>query len=344
MRSASTMSSTSPSLFPVRFPSSRALRWFVVAVAIAFAFLAGAGPAMAQSEPTLNDIYTAAKAGRIEEAQKLVTHVLVLHPQSAKAHYVQAELFARQNKLSDARTSLATAEKLAPGLSFARPEAVQALRDQLATGNRSPAATTAPPAHAATLGGVGPAPDSGQSSWMLQVGLAIAVIAGGYFIFRRKAPVAAPTAMDNGPAAYPAGYAPGSMPAQNNGLNGPQTFGAAASPGYAPGYQQPYSPAYPQQQPQQPQSPGFGRQIAGGVATGLAVGAGVMAAQALARNLSERNEGGNPRATEGSGGQAQAPLSNVNTDMGGQDFGIADGGSWDDGGASDGGGGGDWDT
>jgi hypothetical protein len=35
----------------------------------------------------------------------------------------------------------------------------------------------------------------------------------------------------------------------------------------------------------------------------------------------------------------------ANPDMGGQDFGLRDGGSWDDGSASsDGGGGGDWDN
>ncbi|MDR3409677.1 MAG: hypothetical protein P4L87_01835 [Formivibrio sp.] len=43
----------------------------------------------------------------------------------------QHELYARQGKLAQARESLTTAEKSAPGLRFAKPETVQALRSQL---------------------------------------------------------------------------------------------------------------------------------------------------------------------------------------------------------------------
>ena len=84
------------------------------------------------SEPTLKQVYEAAQAGRLEQAQAMMQQVLVAHPNSAKAHFVQAELSARQGQLGRARDSLATAEKLAPGLPFAKQEAVQALRSQLA--------------------------------------------------------------------------------------------------------------------------------------------------------------------------------------------------------------------
>jgi hypothetical protein len=82
----------------------------------------------------------------------------------------------------------------------------------------------------------------------------------------------------------------------------------------------------------------------GGVATGLAVGAGVMAAEAIGRNLMGGHENA-PRAADSLDNQA---FSNpqVNTDMGGQNFGINDTSSWDDAGSSDlgGGGGSDWDN
>jgi hypothetical protein len=42
----------------------------------------------------------------------------------AKAHFVQAELYSRQGKLDFARQALASAEQSAPGLPFAKPEAV----------------------------------------------------------------------------------------------------------------------------------------------------------------------------------------------------------------------------
>mgnify|MGYP003868170939 CR=1 FL=1 len=54
----------------------------------------------------------------------MIQQVLIGHPNSAKAHYVQAEIAARQGQLPRAREALATAEKLAPGLPFAKAESV----------------------------------------------------------------------------------------------------------------------------------------------------------------------------------------------------------------------------
>jgi hypothetical protein len=75
----------------------------------------------------------------------------------------------------------------------------------------------------------------------------------------------------------------------------------------------------------------------------LAVGAGVMAAEAIGRNLM----GGHDNAPRAADNFSNQDLQNtpVNTDMGGQNFGINDTSSWDDGGSVDmGGGGGDWDN
>src|SRR5450759_5407336 len=92
-------------------------KWLLVAA------LLNVGLAMAQAEPTINQVYQAAQAGRLEQAQVMMQQVLVAHPGSAKAHFVQAELWARQGKLGQARDALASAEKLAPSLPFAKPEA-----------------------------------------------------------------------------------------------------------------------------------------------------------------------------------------------------------------------------
>ena len=86
--------------------------------------LLAADMAIAQSEPTLAQVYATAQAGNLEQAQVMMQQVLVAHPGSARAHFVQAELSARQGKLGRAREALASAEKLSPGLSFAKPEAV----------------------------------------------------------------------------------------------------------------------------------------------------------------------------------------------------------------------------
>src|SRR5205814_2000772 len=90
----------------------------------------GASAQKTDSEPSLAQIYQAANNGEMQKAQGMIDQVLKAHPSSAKAHYVKAELAARDNNASLAREELSTAEKLAPGLPFAKPESVQALRNQ----------------------------------------------------------------------------------------------------------------------------------------------------------------------------------------------------------------------
>lgn len=300
-------------------------KWLTIAAMLGF------GLAMAQSEPTLTQVYAEAQAGRLEQAQVMMQQVLVAHPGSAKAHFVQAELAARQGKTGQARESLATAEKLAPGLPFAKPESVQALRAQLSakssaganhlTPNR--AAAAAAPAYSA------PAAPASSFPWGLVLALGGGAIAIAIFMSRKK------TAAAQMPQAAYANA--GAM--QGSGLAGPQGFGTGNAMGggtMAPGYGQ---PGYGQQ----PAGMGLGGKVMGGLATGLAVGAGVMAAQAIGKSLmgNDAAPAHQPDSLASSGHESLAG----NTDMGGQNFGVNDAGSWDDGGAlasSDMGG--DWDS
>ena len=292
--------------------SQKIVRWMLALL------LLGAGLAMAQQEPSINAIYAAAQAGKMSEAQTMVQQVLVAHPNSAKAHFVQSELFARQGNIPRARESLATAERIAPGLPFAKPEAVAALRSQLNppsnAGNQRPTAMVSQPA-----------PQS--NTWIVPLLLAGGVIVIAYFVFRPKRP--------------------NTVVIDGNGLQGPQAFGgngfngggAVMQPTYGPS---PYGPGgYAQPGYGQAPGSGLGGRIMGGVATGLAVGAGVVAAEAIGRNLMGDHE----RSGHLEGGYSDAnyePI-NPNPNMGGQDFGISDTSSWDDG-SSAGGGGSDWDN
>ena len=286
-------------------------RWLLVSALLGF------GLAMAQSEPTLGQIYEAAQSGRMEQAQTMMQQVLVAHPASGKAHFVQAELFARQGKLGLARESLATAEKLAPGLPSIKPEALQSLRTQLAA-----RPTPAPANNAAQHRPNAVAQDSASASsfpWGLALALGGGAIGLAIFLTRRKpAPV-----YEQPPQTYPNQGA--------SGLNGPQGFGAANSVGGAP-MQQPYG---------QPAGSGLGGKIMGGVATGLAVGAGMMAAQAIGRTLTGNHDQGGRAADAPAGNDFQS--ANSNPDMGGANFGVNDATSWDDAGGGDAGGG-DWDN
>jgi hypothetical protein len=288
-----------------------ALRWFTVALLLSW------GLAIAQGEPSLNEVYATAQAGKLDKAQVMMQQVLIAHSSSAKAHFVQSELYARQGNVAKARDALTTAEKLAPGLPFAKPEAVAALQARLSSPPPANSAATSPSFTAAKA----QTPQS-SNSWLLPAALAAAVVAAGYFFFRKTSPV------QNF-----------NQPGIGSGLAGPQTFGSAVSPGAA--VQQPYGmPAYGTQPYGQPASSGLGGKIMGGVATGLAVGAGVMAAEAIGRSLT----GGHGSNTNNEYSSLASPQNAPdNFAMGGNDFGVIDASSWDDAASVDSGGG-DWDS
>ena len=301
--------------FVNRTPS---LVWRSLGSACALAMLLVWGAAVAQTEPTMDEVYGAAKSGQLDKAQTMIQQVLIGHPNSAKAHYVQAEIAARQGQLPRAREALANAERLAPGLPFAKAESVQALRTQLGGGaSAAPAAATAAPLDET-------APAAKSLPWGLILLFGGAGIALLIFLVNR--------ASRPRPSVF--GTA---MPAANTGLNGPQTFGGQAPAPYGPqggmpyGQQQYGQPHGPQngQQYAPNQGPGMGGRIMGGVATGLAVGAGFMAAEAIGRNLMGGEEG---KEANAAAPESQYAPPDANADMGGQDFGIQDSGSWDSGG------------
>lgn len=250
--------------------------------------LLSAAPMLAPAaEPTLHQVYQAAESGRLHEADNMMAQVLRDHPNSAKAHFVEAELLTKEGRLGEARTELATAERLGPDLGFAKPEALSSLRAKLAE--------THSPFSAGGAGG-----SSGSSfpwSWLLIGGCLIAfiVVAARWMQARAAAPqVYAPAGGYGSAAAY-----------------GPQ----AAAPGYGG--------------PMPAQSGGLGSSMLGGLATGVAVGAGVVAGEALMHRVLD---GGERNATPHTAFEPTPnDIPDARYDMGGNDFGVSDGGSWDDG-------------
>ena len=91
-----------------------------------------ASPSFAQAaDPTTHQVYEAIESGHLDQAQQMITQVLASHPNSAKAHYAQAELFAKQGKIALARAELGSAERLNPGLTEFSSHSVQELKSQL---------------------------------------------------------------------------------------------------------------------------------------------------------------------------------------------------------------------
>ena len=292
---------------------------FLLILSLAAITALGALPAAAAPEPSMHEIYQAAEGGRTIEAQIMMDQVLKEHPNSAKAHYVQAELLAKQGMVSKADTELRTAERLQPGLAFAKPEAVEKLRAVIAAPRTSlqstPSSRSVQPATVKLR-----TPESGPP-WALLLGgaaLVAFIVFATRFMRQRNAAAMAPAGAFAGYGASPGMQPQGFGRAPTSPMAGP-TYGTAPAYGAAP------APAA---------GGGIGAGIMGGLATGAAVGAGIVAGQALMHHFTDGDRGGNtatpqPLASNGSPEPAN--------DMGGNDFGIADTASWDDGGSSAGG-------
>ena len=193
------------------------------ALTMAVSFSAPLWAADAPADPTVHQIYEAAQAGHFDQAQQMMDQVLRDHPKSSKAHYVQAELFAKQGKTSQARAELAQAEQIDPGLTHENPRSVQELKSQLGVAPRGTENS-----HVIGMNG-GAAP---HVPWGTVLVLA-AVVAILWMVFRRRrpAPYAGAPAMGGAP-----GYGgPGGYPAPGYGAPGYGAPGGGMGSGIAGG-------------------------------------------------------------------------------------------------------------
>ncbi len=178
---------------------------------------------LAFAEATLPEVYQAAKAGQMAKADAMMKEVLQNHPNSAKAHYVAAELYLKEGKLEAARSHFLKAENLAPGLPFAQAESVQKLQMQLASGAGTP------------IAGSAASPSSIFSNPIFWGLIAILVVGIIIVMKRRKAQAVqvynAPSAGYPGTPGGPAGYpgAPGGPGAPAGGMMGGGLMGSLAT-------------------------------------------------------------------------------------------------------------------
>jgi len=154
--------------------ASTALAALTLAVSLSSPVLADGA-----ADPTVHDIYEAAKSGHLDQAQTMMDQVLRDHPSSGKAHYVQAELFAREGKTQQARSELSRAEELDPGLPHENPRSVQELKSEL---GMTPRNTQAP-----HVIGMTTAPAPSHFPWGMAL-IFVAAIAILWMVFRRRSP------------------------------------------------------------------------------------------------------------------------------------------------------------
>jgi hypothetical protein len=172
----------------------------------------------AASDPSLHEVYQAVQAGKLKEAQVMMDQVLRDHPNSAKAHFVEAEIQAKQGSLQNARTELAAAERLAPGLPFAKPAAIEEIK-ALTSKPQSSTLQAAPVSY--------PTP---SFPWGLVLGgLALLGLLIYFIRSRQQAAMPYSSASATGSSIYP-------QPAGINGGFGNQVpMAAAAAPGIGSG-------------------------------------------------------------------------------------------------------------
>lgn len=267
--------------------------------------------------PSANDVQAAVKSGDYPRAETMMQEVVAAKPQSAKAHYLYAEILAHDAKFTEAAAQARRARELDPALSFTTdPEKFKSFERLLEREQAGPAVTpqaTVPATHVNTAPAIPQqAASSGIPGWVWVGGFAILA----FLIFR----AVSRRAMANNMAT--AGYATqGGGYGMNPGMQ---------QPGYGPGY----GPA-----------PGAG---GGLLRTGLAAAGGVAGGMLLERmlegNRHDENQGNNYGAQGGSfdngSGQAASELENRPVDFGsgGNDWGGDAGGGSSGGGSDDGGG------
>ena len=219
---------------------------------IALLFSVGAMTASAAEDPTMQQVYDTAKAGNLDQAQAMMQKVLQDHPESGKAHFVEAELLAKQGRYASAEAELNNADRLAPGLPFAKPEAVENLRRIISGAKQHPMKQSAT--------GYVPQPASSGSPFgmILVVVLLIAIIVFAVKFMANRNPQ--PVYMQNGAMPGTPGYS--GMPGQPyGGMPGPMMGGGG----------------------------GIGSGIVGGLVTGAALGAGMVAGEELMHHFTDGN-------------------------------------------------------
>lgn len=258
--------------------------------------------------PSAQDVETAVQQGHYTQAETMMGEVVAAKPDSAKAHYVYAEMLAHNGNFTKATAEAARARQLDPTVKFTTPEKFQAF-EQLLQREQAPQTRARPAPSAFQPAQVQAAPsNSGIPSWVWMAGLAVVA----FFLWRgfSRSRAVAPGAV-GGSSAMTAG----------TGAAGPYNAGPAAGTA----------------------SPGIAQTAGSGMlGTGMAVAGGVAGGMLLGEMLHHRQGAGSSPLDRVMPTGLDAPETNVAAnELENRPVDFGNGGDWDAGGSADVGGGSD---
>ncbi len=272
-----------------RFTRSCSMRMLLLPLALTAACMA---PGMAYAaDASIDQVYATARGGNVPGELTMMDQVLKDHPNSAKAHYMEAELLQRSHRAADARAELTKAEQIDPSGHFANAHSQAELRAALGEGG--------------AVGAVAPAGAVADQGGHISFGtiLLIGLVIFGLLAFlrRRSANQYAPPMAQGG---YSSGYGPSGY-----GPQGPMPMG-----GYGPGMG----------------GGMMGGGLMGGLASGLGMGAGLAVGEEVVGHMFGDHERGGFGGAGAGGGWDQGGDPNADmggSDFGISDSGSWDSGS-----------------
>jgi hypothetical protein len=187
------------------------------------------------NDPSVSQVYDAARAGHLDQAHQMITQVLANHPRSARAHYVAAEIDADMKNYGEAREELRIAEQIDPGLPNVNPQSVAALRREIG------ATAAGQPGLSRQM--IVPAQQAPKPFPWSTVLIIAAVVFVAWLLFRRRQGPAAynpypgtmPNTMGPGGVMPPPGGFPSVMGGAGSGIVGGLASGLAVGAGVAAG-------------------------------------------------------------------------------------------------------------
>ncbi len=255
--------------------------------------------AVAWAVPTVQQVEAELQQGHYSQAEGMMREVVDAKPGSAKAHYIYAEILARNGSFSKAAEEAAKAKQLDPDIKFTQPEKFQAF-EKLLERERKPVQRTEsanPVFPSAPAAAPLRAPTGGIPSWVWFAALGVV----GYLLWRGFSRSQA-------------------TPSPNGSYGAPGTgYGAAPAGGYGSGAPYPNAP---------PVSPSGGM-----LKTGLAVAGGVAAGMMVDELLHHRQGVGTDQLSGLQRGVDLPPVDDAASELEQRNVDFGNGNDWDAGGA-----------